>query len=155
MMNKLVFGRKQVLKPLLDALRETSRADGLGRINELESRLEKNLERRQVLMGLMTKGYLEPALFNQENNELLAEAAQMNTEKENLSHAINGELTRTEEVSSLLRFANKEEMLTAFDGDLFEDCGLFQNRDCIPHEVRSDFEGRSVAYGSYTIRISH
>ena len=121
MMNKLVFGRKQVLKPLLDALRETSRADGLGRINELESRLEKNLERRQVLMGLMTKGYLEPALFNQENNELLAEAAQMNTEKENLSHAINGELTRTEEVSSLLRFANKEEMLTAFDGDLFEE----------------------------------
>ena len=121
MMNKLVFGRKQVLKPLLDALRETSRTDGLGRINELELRLEKNLERRQVLMGLMTKGYLEPALFNQENNELLTEAAQMNAEKENLSHAINGELTRTEEVSSLLRFANKEGMLTAFDGDLFEE----------------------------------
>lgn len=121
MMNKLVFGRKQVLKPLLDALLETSRTDGLGRINELELRLEKNLERRQVLMGLMAKGYLEPALFNQENNELLAEAARVNSEKENLSHAINGELTRTEEVSSLLRFVNKEEMLTDFDGDLFEE----------------------------------
>lgn len=121
MMNKLVFGRKVILKPLLDALRETSRTDGLGRINELESRLEKNLERRQVLMGLMTKGYLEPALFNQENNELLAEAEKMNTEKENLSYAINGEFTRTEEVSRLLQFANKEEMLTAFDGDLFEE----------------------------------
>lgn len=120
MMNKLVFGRKVVLKPLLDALREKSRTDGLWRINELESRLEKNLERRQVLMGLMTKGYLEPALFNQENNELLAEAEQMNIEKENLSFTINGELTRTEEVSRLLRFANKEEMLTVFDGDLFE-----------------------------------
>ena len=90
MMNKLVFGRKVVLKPLLDTLRETSRTDGLGRINELESRLEKNLERRQVLMGLMAKGYLEPALFNQENNELLAEAAQMNTEKENLFYAPKG-----------------------------------------------------------------
>jgi len=121
MMNKMVFGRKVVLKPLLDALRETSRTDGLWRINELESRLEKNLERRQVLMGLMTKGYLEPALFNQENNELLAEVEQMNIEKENLSFTINGELTRTEEVSRLLRFANKEEMLTVFDGDLFED----------------------------------
>lgn len=121
MMNKLVFGRKVVLKPLLDALREMSRADGLWRINELESRLEKNLERRQVLMGLMTKGYLEPALFNQENNELLADAEQMNLEKENLSFTINGELTRTEEISRLLRFANKEEMMTVFDGDLFED----------------------------------
>lgn len=120
MMNKLVFGRKAVLKPLIEALRETSRTEGLGRINELESRMEKNLERRQVLMGLMTKGYLEPALFNQENNELLAEAAQMNAEKENLFHVINGELTRTEAVSSLWRFANKEEMLTAFDGEVFE-----------------------------------
>lgn len=121
MMNKLVFGRKVVLKTLLDALREMSRADGLWRINELESRLEKNLERRQVLMGLMTKGYLEPALFNQENNELLAEAEQMNIEKETLSFTINGELTRTEEVSRLLRFANKEVMLRAFDRDLFEE----------------------------------
>lgn len=121
MMNKLAFGRKAVLKPLLDTLRETSRTDGLGRINDLECRMEKNLERRQVLMGIMAKGYLEPALFNQENNELLTEAAQMNVEKENLSYAINGELTRTEEVNSLLRFASKEEMLTAFDGDLFEE----------------------------------
>lgn len=121
MMNKLVFGRKVVIRPLLDTLRETSRADGLGRINELESKLEKNLERRQVLTGLMTKGYLEPALFNQENNELLAEAERMNTEKENLSYDINGELTRTEEVNHLLHFANKEEMLTAFDGELFKE----------------------------------
>lgn len=83
--------------------------------------MEKNLERRQVLMGLMTNGYLEPALFKQENNELLAEAEQMNDEKEGLSYAINGDLTRTEEVSRLLRFANKEEMLTVFDGKLFEE----------------------------------
>lgn len=121
MMNKLIYGRRVVIRPLWDALREISKADDLGRINELESRLEKNLERRQVLMGLMTKGYLEPALFNQENNELLAAAEQMNAEKANLSYAINGELTRTEEVGRLLHFVNQEEMLASFDGDLFEE----------------------------------
>jgi len=31
------------------------------------------MERGQVLAGLMTKGHLEPALFNKEKNELAAE----------------------------------------------------------------------------------
>lgn len=121
MMNKMIFGRKAVLKPLLNALHETGRADGLGRINELEERLEKNLQRRQTLTGLMAKGYLDPALFNQEYNALLAEAEAMNTERENLSYTVNGELAKKEEVGRLLKFASKGEMLTAFDGDLFEE----------------------------------
>lgn len=121
MMNKLVFSRKLILKPLLDALRDTNCTDGFGRINELDSMLEKNLERRQMLVGLFTKGYLEPALFNQENNELLAEAEAMNAEKENLSHTINGDLTKTEAVSRLLKYANKDAMITAFDEALFDE----------------------------------
>lgn len=121
MMNKLVFGRKVVLKPLLAALHEKSRTADLEQINELESRLEKNIERRQVLISLMAKGYLDSALFNQENNALLAETAKLNTEKENLAHTIQDELARTENVSRLLRFANKEKLLTTFDGDLFEE----------------------------------
>lgn len=121
MMNKLMFGRKIVLKPLMNALRETSRAEGLERINEIESRLEQNLERRKTLVGVVEKGYLEPSLFKQWDNELLTEAEQLNREKDSLSYAINGELTRAEEISTLWKFVNKDEMLTAFDGDLFEE----------------------------------
>lgn len=121
MMNKLIFGTNVVLMPMMDALKETSRSAGLGRINELESRIEKNLERRQVLMGLAAKGYLEPAIFNQENNELLMAAEEMNAEKENLSYSINGELEKMKEVSRIVKYTNTAEMRTAFDGDLFEE----------------------------------
>lgn len=121
MMNKLSFGWKAVLKPLLDSLQQAKRTDGIGRINELESRLEKNLERRQVLIGLAAKGYLEPAVFNQENHELLAEAEEITEEKDRLSYAVNGELTKTEEVKKLIKYAGTAEMLTEFDGGLLEE----------------------------------
>lgn len=121
MMNKLVFGRKIVLKPLMNALRETSRAKGLERINEIQSRLEQNLERRKTLIGIVEKGYLEPSLFKHWENELLTEAEQLNGEKDSLSYAINGELTRTEEICILWKFANKDEMLTVFDGGVFKE----------------------------------
>ncbi|MFR3266395.1 MAG: hypothetical protein ACLTQN_11170 [Blautia massiliensis (ex Durand et al. 2017)] len=43
--------------------------------------MEKNAEQRQILTGLMAKGYLEPALFNKENNELLQEAAELEMQR--------------------------------------------------------------------------
>jgi len=53
-------------------------------IHELESKIEDNAERSQVLTGLMTKGYLDPALFNKQNNELLKELQLLKNQKENL-----------------------------------------------------------------------
>ena len=63
MMNKLVYGRRFVLRPLLESLREMDQSDSFGMIQELELRMEKNAEQRQILTGLMAKGYLEPALL--------------------------------------------------------------------------------------------
>lgn len=121
MINKLVFGRKIVVKPLSDALQETNRAKKLERINEIELKLEQNLERRKTLIGIVEKGYLDPSLFKQWNNELLTEAEQLIKEKDSLSYAINGELTRTEEIGTLWKFINKGKMLTSFDGELFKE----------------------------------
>ena len=120
MMNKLIYGNKWILKPLLQSLRETSRTESFLQIQALEEKLEKNTERRQTLMNLMTNGYLEAALFHQENNELLQEAEELRIRKERLSHEINGEMTKTEEVSRLLKFTEKAEMLTEFDANIFE-----------------------------------
>ena len=83
--------------------------------------MEAILERSQVLTGLMTKGYLEPALFNQERNELAAELDSLQMKKDSLVFLLNGSLTKTEEVSRLLKFTAKSDMLTAFDEDLFEE----------------------------------
>lgn len=72
-----------------------------------------------MLTGLMTKGYLEPALFNQERNALMLELDSLREQKDSLVRLINGNLTKVEEVNRILRFTARAEMLTAFGGDLF------------------------------------
>lgn len=121
MINKLIFGRKLILQPLLDALRGMSNSDNLSRIQELEKQIEKNAEQRELLVKLMAKGYLEPALFNRENNELQMEADNYIGQKEALIHALNGELSKVQEVSNLIKFTNKAEMINTFSEQIFND----------------------------------
>lgn len=56
MMNKLVYGHRKILRPLLDSLRRVDDDDSYHRVNELEDKIEAVMERGQVLAGLMTKG---------------------------------------------------------------------------------------------------
>ena len=121
MINKLIFGRKLILQPLLDALRGMSNSDNLSRIQELEKQIEKNAEQRELLVKLMAKGYLEAALFNRENNELQMEADSYMGQKEALIHALNGELSKVQEVSNLIKFTNKAEMINTFNEQIFND----------------------------------
>ena len=121
MMNKLIYGHKTILRPLFNALRGANDTDSYRRVTELESRMDEVVEQSQVLTGLMTKGYLEPALFNKEKNELEVELESLQRQKDSLSRVLNGNLTKTDEVSRLLKFAVKSEMGVDFDGNLFEE----------------------------------
>lgn len=120
MMNKLIFGQKFILRPLLDGLRNQNSAASFLRIEELETKIENNMEQSQMLTGLMAKGYLEPALFNKEKNSLVAERENLLAEKEQLIYSVNGNFAKIEEVNHLLRFATKSKMLTAYEDELFE-----------------------------------
>ena len=73
MMNKLVFGHQVILKPLLKSLQSMNDKEKFSEIQGIESRIEKNTEQRQVLTSLMASKYLEPVLFNKENNRLTTE----------------------------------------------------------------------------------
>ncbi|MBI6091886.1 recombinase family protein, partial [Clostridium perfringens] len=90
MMNKLIFGQKFILRPLLQGLRNQNNAASFRRIEELETKIESNMEQSQVLTGLMAKGYLEPALFNKEKNALEAERDRLLAEKDQLTRSVNG-----------------------------------------------------------------
>ena len=92
MMNKLVYGHRKILRPLLDSLRKVDDDGSYHRVNELEDKIEAVMERGQVLAGLMTKGYLEPALFNKEKNELAAELDHLQGQKDILIKMMNGNL---------------------------------------------------------------
>ena len=88
----------------------------------METKIKENTERVQVIMGLMAKGYLEPALFNAQKNELLKEAALLRAQKEALIREIDGGMTTLVEVEKLLKFATKaEKQINAFDSEIFED----------------------------------
>lgn len=119
MMNKLVFGHQLVLRPLLQSLRGLNDQSRLLKIEELETAIEKNREQKQVLTNLMASGYLEPALFNKESNELAAEAEALRQEKDGLMRSVNGDMVKIEELQRLLRFTSKETMMTEFDDEIF------------------------------------
>ena len=119
MMNKLAFGHKPVLRPLLRSLRDLDDKARLLKVGELERQIEKNMERKQVLTNLMAGGYLEPALFNKESNSLAVESAELRQEKESLMHSISGDMEKADELQSLLKFVSKGTMLTEFDDEIF------------------------------------
>ena len=100
MMNKLVFARKEILQALLDGIRSENHKASLLRINEIETALDGMAERRQTLTTIMTKGYIDPAAYTQETNDLLAEAAVLEDERDRLVREINGDMHRTEALRS-------------------------------------------------------
>ena len=84
MINKLAFTKKVLLQPLLASLKAINQEAAIARINKLEAALEANFNKRQQLMNLFAKEYLEPAVFNDQNSGLLAEAKNLSDEKEAL-----------------------------------------------------------------------
>ena len=119
MMNKLVYGHKSVLKPLLRTLRGMDDKDRLLRIQELEICIESNTDRKQILTSLMATGVLEPTVFNEENTALVVEEQRLRAEKEKLMTYVGGDKTRMKELQKLMAFTSKGKMLTEFEEDTF------------------------------------
>lgn len=119
MMNKLIFGHQNVLRPLLMSLRGIDSNNSMETLQEIDKKLADIEEQRKVLMGLQTRGYLEPAVFTRGNNELLQEAGQLQRRKESLISFISNDSRHLSEASALLQFATKAIMQTGFDGELF------------------------------------
>ena len=121
MMNKLIFSRKEVLHVLLDSVRGETHKNNLRRIEEIDRKLEKNVERAQTLTTIMTKGYIGPALFKKESNELAAESEALADEKERLIKSVTGNVQRTDDLSDLVRFVDRTDPSDSFDGALVDE----------------------------------
>lgn len=103
----------------MQSLRGLNEQSRLLKIGKLEMAIEENREKKQVLTNLMASGYLEPALFSKENNELAAEAEALRQEKDRLMHSANGDTAKIEELQRLFRFVSKGTMMMAFDDEIF------------------------------------
>lgn len=85
----------------------------------LDEKIEKNTEQQQVLINLMSVGYIEPEIYHAEKNTLMVEADRLLKTKQILSSSINGDLTHLDEAQKLLRFAANPAEITEFDDELF------------------------------------
>lgn len=137
MMNKLIFGHQTILRPLLVSLRGMNSDDSLASIQELDKKLEENEGQRKVLVELMTKGYLDPAVYNKGNNELMREAERLRRQKESLVRFLSSDTQNLKEVSELLHYTTKATMLTGFDREIFE---RFVERIIVYSRIEIGFE---------------
>ena len=120
MMNKLIFGRKEVLQGLLDDIRKKNNKSDLKRIDEIDVALDEITLRRGNLSSIATKGYIDSVTFTQESNNLNLEAEQLKSERESLINGINDDLHKTETLQELILFTGKQEMFSDFDEDVFK-----------------------------------
>lgn len=119
LMNKLTYGRGKVLVPYSEMIKGGSDASTLERLDEIDTLLEKNMERRQQILQFFSKGLLDPAVYAEENDALSEEERRLTSEKDVLSSQMCGTYEQQEALTHLLRYTGKGKMLTAFDGDLF------------------------------------
>ena len=139
MMNKLIFGKQEVLHTLLEAVQGETHKGNLLRIDEIDQKLEKIQEQRQTLTTIMARGFLEPVLFMQESNDLAAEADALTAEKNHLVKEVIGCMKMTEALNDLTRYAGHAQPSPDFDGELVErflDYGTVQSREEITFHLK-------------------
>lgn len=117
MMNKLIFGCKQVLVPYYDALRLADTDESLQGILDLKNELQRNSDRKNDLRKLRVKGFLDAAMYNQELRRVEMESEEIRAKMKCFDRA--GENGDIKETKKLLRFAESAEMLTEFSDELF------------------------------------
>jgi site-specific DNA recombinase len=100
-------------------LRGVNTDDSLVIIQDIDKKLEENTEQQNVLVTLMTKGYLDRVVYKKSSNNLLQEADRLQRQKESINHLLQNGNQHLSEVSALLRYATKATMLKRFDGDVF------------------------------------
>ncbi|WP_298527923.1 recombinase family protein [uncultured Ruminococcus sp.] len=137
MMNKLIFGCKQVLVPYYDALRLADTDESLQGILDLKNELQRNSDRKNDLRKLRVKGFLDAAMYNQELRRVEMESEEIRAKMKCIDRA--GENGDIKETKKLLRFAESAEMLTEFSDDLFTeyvDSIIVYTRTCIGFRLR-------------------
>ena len=120
MINKLVFAHRIILIPYVDALKNDSKDDSLKRIQEIQTLLLENAEQRDTLTSLMAQGYIEQAIYNEENQSLLSKETDYHTEIALLNRRLCGDTSHITAAQNLLCFAKRNVMLDTFDDTLFK-----------------------------------
>lgn len=119
MMNKLQFGRECILRPLQAAVSRSNAEKNGKRLKELETLIKDNAEQQKTTAGLLSKGYLDRAVFIKANNELLMEKERLKSEKDFLIKMNESGYQVEQDIKELISFLGKSDHFTEFNEDTF------------------------------------
>ena len=119
MLNKLQFGRECILRPLQAAINHSNTEKNSVRLNELDVLIKENAEQRKTTAGLLSKGYLDRAVFVQANNALQIEKDRLKAEKKFLLKMNESGYHVEQEIKELISFLGKNGHFTEFDESTF------------------------------------
>lgn len=119
MMNKLQFGRECILRPLQAAVSRSNAEKSGKRLKELETLIKDNAEQQKTIAGLLSKGYLDRAVFIKANNEILMEKERLKSEKDFLIKMNESGYQVEQDIKELISFLGKSDHFTEFNEDTF------------------------------------
>ena len=114
MINKLIFGRKYVLTPLLRKLQKEGRNK---KLKECDDLISQNIESQQILLKLLSSGMLDGDIYTQESTRLKNEFDRLQKEKSLIS-AENREEKITE-LEKLIKFTGENSRIGEYSDSLF------------------------------------
>ncbi len=119
MINKLIYSRKLVLKPLLNNIKANSNDDNVARIRELQGYIEANTEKKNTLRMLRSREIIDNVVYNQELNKLSSESENYRNELNTLNQFTSGEAIMISELESLIRLVENTSFISEFNDDMF------------------------------------
>ena len=119
MLNKLIFARDKVLLPYANSLKNAQRTEYLDELNAIEEALEQNQQKRQQITQLFTRGYLDPAIYAQQNDALIKQSEQLTAQQNAITARVSGGDKQKKALEDILHFTAGAKMQTAFDDALF------------------------------------
>ncbi|MGC2873059.1 recombinase family protein [Ihubacter sp. mB4P-1] len=120
MMNKLTFAKKEILYLLGKHGGEKSAAV-YDRINLLQDELESVIARRESIQTFFAKGFLDPAVYQEELDAVTEEERRIITEKDSLTRGVTNYHDKAVAIAKLIAYAGKGMMLTEFSEEIFSE----------------------------------
>jgi len=118
MLNKLIFGSKQILRPYLEHFIHEKSDENAQRIRTLQELLNQNGEKRDILRKLRSQEIMDSAVFSREVNFLKKQSDAYRIEIASLKEEDSDEII-VSEIRKLLKFVEKEPFQEEFKEELF------------------------------------
>ena len=121
MINKLVYSEKFLLRPLLEGLKEEANANSDGQLISLTKQIKTNDHKAETLTELMHASLLDKAIYVNQTAKLEQDTYQCREKIKQLNGQNTDSANNFEDVRALLRWCQQGQMLTEFDGTLFQE----------------------------------